>query len=413
MARIRSGHLLIVAALVAGLLPSKARADAITDWNVVAINATAVPPNSILQSRVLAIMHGAIYDAVRAVDQKGAAYAVDLKAPPGTSLDAAVAAAAHGTLAQLAPAQRPMLDAALKTALSKIPDGQGKTDGLGIGAQVAERSVALRAADGSDAKVSFIPKPGPGLYELTPPNMMPAILTQWGNVKPFVLSSSHGLTFKGPPAFTSTEFVRDFDEVKSVGARHSTTRTADQTAAAIFWTIQTGVPWFAAARVASAARGLSPAENARLFAMLAMATADSQIVGFAEKYRRAHWRPVTAIRAAAGLNIPALRGETTWEPLLITPPQPDYPSAHAIFSGAAEAVLRGFFGSDEVNVSVTYPGPFGVTRTYKQFSEMSREVDNARVWGGIHFRSADQDGSDAGRRIGAIVVRDFPRSATE
>ena len=141
----------------------------VTDWNVIAINATAVPPNSILQSRVLAIVHGAIYDAVRAVDQKSAAYAVDLKAPAGTSVDAAIAAAAHGALVRLAPAQRPMLDAALNAALSKIADGRGKTDGIRIGSQIAEKIVALRSSDRSDAKVAFTPKPGAGLYQLTPP----------------------------------------------------------------------------------------------------------------------------------------------------------------------------------------------------------------------------------------------------
>ena len=192
---------------------------------------------------------------------------------------------------------------------------------------------------------------------------------------------------------TTAQFARDFDEVKSVGARNSTTRTADQTAAAIFWTVQTAVPWHAAARAASAAKGLSLSENARLFALLSVASADSQIIAFEEKYKRPHWRPITAIRAATDLNIAALKGDIGWEPLLVTPPHPEYPSAHAMFSGAAEAVLRGFFGSDEVDVSVTAPGPFGVTRTYRKFSELTEEVDNARVWGGIHFRSADVDGS--------------------
>ena len=201
-----------------------------------------------------------------------------------------------------------------------------------------------------------------------------------------------------------------------MGARNSTTRTADQTAAAIFWTVQTAVPWHAAARAASAAKGLSLSENARLFALLSMASADSQIIAFAEKYNRPHWRPITAIRAAADLNMAALKGDIGWEPLLVTPPHPEYPSAHAMFSGAAEAVLRGFFGNDEVDVSVTAPGPFGVTRTYRKFSELTEEVDNARVWGGIHFRSADVDGSEIGRKIGEIILREFassPRKTTQ
>jgi hypothetical protein len=386
----------------------RAHADAVTDWNVIALNATAVPPNSILQSRVLAIVHGAVYDAVRAVDPRRAAYAVDLPAPAGTSVDAAIAAAAHGVLVRLASAQRPVLDTALTATLATIADGPGKTEGISLGAKIAEKSLALRSADQSDARTTFTPKPGPGLYQPTPPQFGAAILPHWGAVTPFVLRSRRGLELPGPPAITSAEFARDFDEVKSVGARNSPTRTADQTAAAIFWTVQTGVPWHAAARAASAARSLSVSDNARLFALLSMATADSQIIGFAEKYARPHWRPVTAIRTATELGIPTLRGDPGWEPLLVTPPQPDYPSAHAIFSGAAEAVLRAFFGSDEVSVSVTYPGPFGVTRTFRTFSAVTEEVDNARVWGGIHFRSADRDGSAIGRKIGTIVMRDFP-----
>jgi hypothetical protein len=308
-----------------------------------------------------------------------------------------------------------MLDAALNASLAKIPEGQDKLDGIALGRQIAERMVALRSTDGADAKVAFAVKPAAGLYQLTPPQLLPAILPQWGAVTPFVLRTKAGLEFKGAPAFTTAQFARDYEEVKSVGARNSTTRTADQTAAAIFWTVQTAFPWHAAARAASAAKRLSLAENARLFALLSMATADSQIVAFDEKYQRPHWRPITAIRAAAELNIPALKGDPAWEPLLVTPPHPQYPSAHAVFSGAAEAVLRGFFGGDEVEVSITGPGPFGVTRTYHAFAELTEEVNNARVWGGIHFRSADVDGAEVGRKIGEIVLRDFasaPRKTT-
>jgi hypothetical protein len=406
-----TARMIFAAALIVCSVPTgkTARADAVTDWNVIALNATTVPPNSVLQSRTLAIVQAAIYDAVRSVDQSARPYAVDLKAPAGTSVDAAIAAASHGVLVRLAPGQRPMLDEALNAALSRIAPSQGKTAGIDIGSKVAERMVALRAGDGAAARIAFTPKPGPGLYQLT---SGPAILAQWGDVKPFVLSTMHGLEFKGAPAPGSAEFARDFDEVKSVGARNSTTRTADQTAAAIFWVVQTAVPWHAAARAASAAKGLSVSENARLFALLSLATADSQIVAMREKYSRPHWRPITAIRAAADLGIATLKGDPTWEPLLNTPPHPDYPSAHAVFSGAAESVLKDFFGSDNVNVSVTFPGPFGVPRTFRAFSAITEEVDNARVWGGIHFRSADRDGSEIGRKIGAIVMREFPKAAT-
>jgi len=225
-----------------------ARADVVTDWNVVALNASAVPPNSIVQSRTLAIAHAAVYDAVRAVERSGPGYAVDAQAPSGTSVDAAVAAAAHAALERLAPAAKPMLDAALSVTLAKIPDGQAKTDGVSLGKQVGEQTVALRVGDGADAKVAFNPKPGVGAYVPTPPQALPAILPQWGAVTPFVLRGNVALEWKGPPAPGSAAFARDYEEVKSVGARQSSTRSADQTAAAVFWTVQTAVPWHAAAR---------------------------------------------------------------------------------------------------------------------------------------------------------------------
>ena len=402
----------LLLAVCGQLAATVAHADAVTDWNVIALGATAVPPNSAVQSRTLAIVHAAIHDAVRAVDRTGAAYAVDTEAPKGASIEAAVAAAAHGVLVRLAPMQRPMLDGALNAALSKIADDKGRADGLGVGAKVAEQIVAIRGGDGADATISFTPKPGPGLYQLTPQSG-PAVLVHWGRIKPFILHGVDSFEFKGPPAVGSAEFTSEFDEIKLLGGRNSATRTADQTAAAIFWVAQTAVPWNAAARAASAAKGLSVAENARLFAVLALATADSQIVAFREKYRHPHWRPVTAIRAATDLGIPTLKGDPHWEPLLVTPGHPDYPSAHAMFSGAAEVVLRTFFGTDNVKFAVTFPAPLGVTRTYNAFSEMTEEVDNARVWGGIHFRSADRDGSDMGRKIGATVMRHFPKQAID
>ncbi len=399
-------------AVVAGLQPlACAHADVVTDWNVIALNATAVPANSILQSRVLAIVHGAIYDTVRAIDQNGAAYAVELKASPGTSIDSAVAAAAHGVLVRLAPAQRPMLDAALGSAMAKVPDGPAKSGAIELGEQIAERSVVLRSSDQASTTGTFTPRPGVGLYQVTPPLSLAAILPQWGGVTPFLLTSRSGLEWKGPPGVASAEFAREFDEVKSLGARKSASRTADQTAAAVFWTVQTAVPWHAAARAAAAAKGLSVADTARLFAILSMATADSQIVAFAEKYKNPHWRPITAIRGAAALGVFAAKADPDWEPLLGTPPHPEYPSAHAVFSGAAEAVLTGFFDTDAVDVTVTYPPLFGITRTYARFSHISEEVENARLWGGIHFRSADRDGAAVGRRIGEMALRGFPRSA--
>jgi hypothetical protein len=402
---------LLTATMIVFVTPSMepARANPVIDWNIVAIDATAMPPNSVLQSRTLAILHGAIFDAVHAVTQKGPAYAIDLQAPPGTSIEAAVAMTAHDVLVQLVPMQQPKLDQALGKALAQLPDGSGRKAGMAIGGQVAERSIALRKGDHADAKVTFTPKPGLGLYQPTPPDNLAAILAHWGGVTPFALRGIDGFAFAGAPDIHSAAFARDFNEVKALGARNSPIRTADQTAAAIFWTVQTAVPWHAAARAAAAAHGLSISETARLFAMLSMATADSQILAFAEKYARPRWRPITAIREAAALHDDMVEPDPDWAPLLGTPPHPEYPSAHSVFSGAAEAVLQAFFDSDQVDVSVTSPPVVGVTRTYKSFSQMTKEVGNARIWGGIHFRSAVDDGVEIGRKIGSLVAQTFPR----
>lgn len=405
----RSGWIINVTllAVALGTAASIAKADLATEWNAIAVQATAVPPNSILQSRVLAITHAAMYDAARVTNGEVALFTVGVQADGPSSPEAAEVTAAHTVLVRLAPAQSAAVEAAYRSALSTIPEGPQKASGVKLGQAVAETLLQLRATDGSTQKLEVALKDGPGFYQLTPPHGMQPILPQWGAVKPFVIRLDDSYKTKGPPTPNSAAFKADFDEVKLLGGRHSTARTADQTAAAIFWTVQTGVPWFAAARAGAAERKATVLDNLRLFALLSVAVADSQIACFKDKYERLHWRPVTAIRAAATLKIPTLAGDAGWEPLLGTPPHPEYPSAHACFSGAAEAVLRGELKTDSVRVSVTYPPVFGVTRTFHGFSAISKEVNDARVWGGIHFRSADVDGHELGWRVGEAVMRDF------
>ena len=397
------------AAFIAVLSASSlvAHADIATDWNAIAVEATTIPPNSILQSRVLAITHVAMYDAARIVEQKPPLFAKGISLDGSASVNLAVAAAAHTVLKRLAPAQSGPVDAAYQASLAGVAEGPQKSASIKLGQAVADKILELRSADGSAGKAVVSLKEGPGLYQLTPPHSMQPILPHWGSVKPFVIRLGDGYETKGPPRPDSPEFKVDFDEVKRLGARQSSARTADQTAAAVFWTVQTGVPWFAAARAAGAERKASVLDNLRLFALLAVAVAESQIACFKDKYLRMHWRPITAIRAAAGKNMSTLQGDAQWEPLLGTPPHPEYPSAHACFSGAAEAVLRGELKADAVHVSVTYPPVFGVTRTYSSFSEISKEVNDARVWGGIHFRTADVHGHELGWRVGQAVMRDF------
>lgn len=384
------------------LSPPLARADVVTEWNLVAVNASAAT-NSLVESRVLAIVHASMFDAANAIERRYAHYLAEFKPPAGASMDAAVAAAAHDVLGWLFPSQMPMLDGALAATLGRIADGVSKDGGLAFGREVAQAYVAARGKDGADGRAQHSSAPGPGQWEPTPPARAPMALPHWGEVTPFTAPSLAWLEVKGPPPITNEAFARDLDEVRRVGARNSTERTADQTAAAIFWIINTGVPWQFAARAAAQQLGPSVVDNARIFALMNMAGADAYIASWGIKRKVNHWRPVTAIRNASTNPDPA------WEPLLNTPAHPEYPSGHCIYTGAAAAALQLLFNTDQVAFSATYGGPNGVIRTWRSFSQMEKEVENARVWGGIHFRTADEHGTQMGRAIAERAVATLMR----
>lgn len=375
-----------------------AHADVVTEWNATAMEASA-RSDSAGQSRALAITHAAVFDAVNAIEGKYKAYVAEVKAPAGAAQEAAAAAAAHAVLSWLFPAHKGMLDGALTSALAKVPDGAAKNDGVAVGKQVAAKYIAKRSDDGSARKMEYTPRSGAGQWQPTPPAHAPMRLPQWAEVTPFVLTSPTELSVTGPPALESAQFAKDLDEVRRLGARDSKERTADQTAAAIFWVINTPVPWNAAARAAAVAKGTSVIENARLFALMNMAGADAYIASWAIKKQYGFWRPVTAIRTTA------TNPDPHWEPLLNTPAHPEYVSAHCTYSGAAARVLQQLFGNDGVTFSVTFGGPSGVTRTYPGFAPLEKEVEDARIWAGIHFRTADEHGTALGRQIADLAVR--------
>jgi hypothetical protein len=216
-----------------------------------------------------------------------------------------------------------------------------------------------------------------------------------------VLTVLTELSVKGPPALESAQFAADIDEVRRLGGRNSTERTADQTAAAIFWEINTPVPWNAAARAAAAAKGTSLIENARIFALMNIAGADALIASWAIKQQYGFWRPVTAIRAAAANPNPH------WEPLLKTPAHPEYVSAHCAYAGAAARVLRRLFGDDGVKIGVTSRRSREITRSYSGFPQIVKEVEDARIWGGIHFRTSDEHGTALGHQIADLAVQRY------
>lgn len=392
------------------LVAATSTSDVVIDWNVTALSVTqAAGASAATQYRALAIAHAAIFDAVNAIDRRYTTYAVSVKAPAGASSEAAAAAAAHEALVRLYPAQQTALDTALTASLAKIPEGQSKADGIKVGQEVAEKLVALRSKDGTDAKVDYKPGSGPGVWQPTPPAFAPALTPHWGKVTPFTFKDIDQFKVPPPLALNSEAYAKDLNEVKSIGARNSTTRTADQTAAAIFWTLQTPVIWNAAARAAATAKGNSMTDNARLFALLNLAGSDAYVAGYAVKFKYNFWRPVTAIRNADTIGNPAVSADPNWEPLIVTPAHPDYISGHCVTSDAPARVLQNFFGSDEVKLSLTYPLNTGVTRSYTSFSQIAKEVGEARIWGGIHTRTADVQGGVLGRKIADYVFQNFLR----
>ncbi len=261
-------------------LSSPVQADVVTDWNQIANTTLAAggvrfPP----QTRALAIMHAAMFDSVNAIDRQYAAYAIDLSAP-GASPEAAAAAAAHLVMVTLVPSQQANLNAAYAASLAQIPDGTAKSDGIALGETVALALLALRSTDDLTFIAPYTPGVGPGAWQPTAPAFGPAVWVLWGNMTPFTLRSGSQFRAEGSPALTSSEYTADFNEVKSLGAVNSATRTPDQTQMALFWLENSNFTWNRIARLAAVAHNNTLAQNARLFALLNMAGADSIICGF-------------------------------------------------------------------------------------------------------------------------------------
>jgi hypothetical protein len=386
----------LLAAVLMTALPSS-RADVVTDWNVTALGLTTASPPQV-EMRALSLMHVSMFDAVNAITRTHQAYMSPMPtAPAGASAEAAAASAAHAVLVSIYPLQKAALDAALQASLAKLPDGAGKSDGSALGRQVAEQCIAMRTGDGWNARVAYTPATAPGSWQAAPPSMGGFASVHWAEVKPFFLKSATEVSAPGPLAIDSAQYAKELDEVRRLGARHSTERTADQTVAAIFTLMNGGQMWNAAARAASAANGTSMPENARIFAIINMAALDAVIAGWEVKRKMGTWRPLTAIRAASS------NGDPTWEPLINTPPHPDYLSGHSATSGAWSRSLQLLFGNDGVPFTATFNN--ALTRRFGSFSQAATEIENARIWAGIHTRTADEHATALGRHVAELAVQ--------
>ena len=374
--------------------------DMILRWNAAALNAIrdtgATPP---LATRNLAILHLSMLQAIEATGSLENATLQDRKL--------AAAGAAATVLQTLFPALFGSVQAELQEALADT----GGTDrrGLALGEQVAKDVLESRAHDGASAVVSYVPQAIPGTWEPTPPKFQSPLLPQWGQVKPFVLEDAEAFRTNGPYPLISGDYATDYNETKAYGAARSSVRTADQTEIAFFWADGAGTftppgHWNQIAEVLAAARGDDLLTTARTFALLNTALADAAIVCWNVKYYYDGWRPVTAIHAGAADGNPATAGDSDWVPLLPTPPFPEYTSGHSTFSGAASTILAAVYG--EQAFSADSLGMPGVVRAFDSFAAAANEAGQSRIYGGIHFQKANQDGLACGREIAEYVLRE-------
>jgi hypothetical protein len=394
-------------------LNAPANADVVTDWNnsaLDAIRADKTPPPK--ASRSLAILHAAIYDAVNGIRRTHEPYLVTGLVPASASIEAAANAAAHLALVTLYPGHQAAFDADYAAALASIADSPQKASGIAWGASVATAILANRAADGATTTVPPPSGSGPGVWVPTPAAYAPYLLPQWAFLTPFCMTSSAQFRPSGPPALASAKYAADVNEVKALGAAVGSTRTADQSEIALFWADGGGTEtppghWNSIAQGIAADRGNTLEDNARLFALLNMAMADAAICAWDAKYSFSFWRPVTAIRNADLDGNPATDPDPTWSSFIVTPPFPDYVSGHSTFSGAAATVLASFYGTD--NIGFTTGSDFlpGTYRSFTRFSAAAEEAADSRLYGGIHFRSANEDGLHGGLAIGQLVMENF------
>jgi hypothetical protein len=421
---------------------SKVRSDAVIAWNAnageAAIAACISPvDNPLHESRMYAMTHVAIHDALNAIDRRSRPYAFSARASRGASPKAAVAAAARDVLVALLseiPAPFPpscgaagvaSVEADYAAALGRIPEGRAKRRGIEVGKAAAAAILALRAGDGADTPLIVTDYPqgtNPGEYRFTPGTPF-AFAPGWADVTPFVLRDSSQFRPGPPYAVTSGKYTADFNEVKRLGGDDVTTpsdRTSEQTQIALFWVESSPLQWNRIARTVSARKRLDLWEQARLFGLLNMALADGYVGSFDTKYHYNYWRPVTAIQMADTDGNANTSADPTWTPLVTTPPIPDYDSAHSVEGGAAARVLQRFFGTDRIRFrtcSLTLPAGSTcndsrpVLRRYTSFSQAAAENGLSRILVGFHFRKAVDEGIEHGRKIGNRAVKRFLRPA--
>jgi hypothetical protein len=412
----RARQLLPVVGVTLGLAFGSASAsNAVTDWHTNMESAVVATGK---KSPTVAFVYFAyadvaMYDAVNSIDRRFQPFAVQVYAPRSASRDAAASVAAHDVLVHYLPLQQPTLDLELQTSLNAIAAGQDKTDGINVGQAVAAQWLALRSGDGLEAPVTLtLPTPGPGVWQPVPsyplanPPTPPPVAEWQAQFKPFALRSADQFLERvpPPPSLTSATFTRDFNLTKDYGALNSSVRTPQQTEIGLFWSDNPAAQYSRALRGLIQTQGLDTAEAARLGAMSFVALADSATACMNAKYHFWFWRPFTAIRNADTDGNPNTVADPTWEPLDVTPQHPEYPANHGCVTQALMDTLTAYFDTDEVPYSVTSTVT-GTVHSFDSFEDVVEEVDNARIFGGMHFHHSVKEGNRLGRKVADYILR--------
>jgi hypothetical protein len=396
-----------IAVLAVLLMNSGASADVVLEWNAIMLN-TIGGQSPFAQARFAAITQAAVFEAVNAITGDYEPYLGTLSAPPGASPEAAAVAAAHGVLKNYFPGSAAILDASRATSLAAIPNGQTKDDGIAVGEAAAAAIIADRANDGSASPEFYTPaSANPGEWQITP-GCPPAggTFLHWRNLTPFGIRSGDQFRSEPPPALPSAKYRNDYNEVKEVGDVDSPARPQDRTDVARYFAA-VGAPhvWNQAASQVIAAQSNSLAQNARVLALLNMAISDGLVSSIETKYHYLFWRPYTAIRFGDTDGNRKTDPDPLWTNFIPTPCFPSYPSAHASASYAARTIAEKILGKRKHDITLSHPVIPDVTLHYSKFSQITDDIDDARIYGGIHFRFDQAAGARQGRGVGSYVYK--------
>jgi hypothetical protein len=378
----------------------------ITDWNATAVGTIVMDAK---KANVEAFVwygftQAAVYNAVVGITQRYELYEWDVPGPEGASPEAAAAAAAHGVLSNYFPASKEArLDSALTKSLAGIPDGPSKQEGVRYGERAAERIIELRENDGRSAQITFDVPVGAGVWRPTPPANAPFLVPWLSKLRPLTLTSPSQFRPAAPPALTSATYTKEFNDVKSLGSKTDSRRTPAQTETALFFSDIAIGPLQASLRDLATRHKMDISDSARMFAAVDMSIADGAIAIWDAKLRFGLWRPITAIRLAADDGNPDTEAAPAWDSLIPAPPYAEYPSGLTSGVGALGRSLTRVLGSDDIDLNITSeaagkPGA-PLTRHYGSAAELNRDAIDARVWSGIHFRTADVRGNAMGAQV--------------